>query len=410
VGRGLDKFLLVGPLAAGAAWIAFSNPHLGDWDTDAAPAVSALAGGHVSTYLSAHPVMGPLATLAQAPFAALGSSQLTEYQWACIPSLLAAVALGFYLATIARRRGVSLATQALIAVLTLLNPLTICAVQAGHPEEVLTAALAIGAVAVAIQGHGGRAGLLLGLAIASKQWAVIAVLPTLLVLPRGKLRSGAIGLGTVAALYLPSLIASPGSFMDVQGNAASGGSVATIWSVWYPFANVDVVHLSGGLTGHVHRVPAGLGALTHPLILATALLLPLAVCLRRGRFVLSGEQAIALLTLLAVLRCILDPVNNIYYAVPLLLALVAWDALGRDRLPLRSLSAVAVSLLFWKWSLHLGDLHLFNFAYLAVLIAAGLASGATLLRRDRDPASAHAVTAVLELQVGDLPVGIRNRE
>lgn len=397
--RRLDKFLLVGTLVAIASWIAFSNISLGDWDTDSAPAVTALANGHVSAYLSAHAVMGPLATLVQAPFAALGSSPLSEYQWACLPCLLAAAALGLYLGAIARRRGASLVTQALIAVFTLLNPLTICAVQAGHPEEVLTAALAVGAVAVAIQGHGGRAGLLLGLAIASKQWAVIAVLPTLLALPRGKLRSGAIGLGAVAVLYLPSLIASPGSFMDVQGNAASGGSVATIWSVWYPFANVDVVHLSGGLTGHVHRVPAGLGALTHPLILATAVLLPLAVCLRRGRFVLSGEEAIALLTLLAVLRCILDPVNNIYYAVPLMPALAAWDALGRDRLPLRSLSAVTVAFLFWKWSLHLGNLHLFNLAYLAVLIAAGLAAGAALLRREEEPASAGAVPAVLKLQV-----------
>ncbi len=399
MGRGLNKLWPAGFLIAVAVWIAFSNTSLGDWDTDAAPAVTALAGGHVSAYLSANPVMGPLGTLVQAPFAALGSSPLTEYQWACVPCLLAAAALGLYLAAIARRRGAGLLTQALIAVLTLLNPLTICAVQAGHPEEVLTAALAIAAVVVAIEGHGVRAGLLLGLAIASKQWAVIAVLPTLLALPRGQLRSGAIGIGTVAVLYLPSLIASPGSFMDVQGNAASGGSVATIWSVWYPFANVDVVHLSGGLTGHVHRVPAGLGALTHPLILATALLLPLAVCLRRGRFVLSGEEVIALLTLLAVLRCILDPVNNIYYAVPLVLALIAWDALGRDRLPLRGLAAVAVSFLFWKWSLHLGDLHLFNFAYLAVLIAAGLASAATLLRREEGPASARAAPAVLKLQV-----------
>jgi hypothetical protein len=402
MGRGLNRLWLLGTLvilAAIAAWIAFSNTSLGDWDTDSAPAVTALAGGHVSAYLSAHAVMGPLATLVQAPFAALGSSPVSEYQWACIPCLLAAAALGLYLAAIARRRGAGLLTQALIAVLTLLNPLTICAVQAGHPEEVLTAALAVGAVVVAAQGHGGRAGLLLGLAIASKQWAVIAVLPTLLVLPHGRLRGGAIGLGAVAVLYLPSLIAAPGSFMDVQGNAASGGSVATIWSVWYPFANVDVVHLGGGLTGHVHRVPAGLGPLTHPLILATALLLPLAVCLRRGRFMLSPEEAIALLTLLAVLRCILDPVNNIYYAVPLVPALLAWDALGRDRLPLRGLAAAAVSFLFWKWSLHLGDLHLFNFAYLAALIAAGVASGAMLLRREEEPASARAAPAVLKLQV-----------
>jgi hypothetical protein len=390
---------MVGFVVAAAAWIAFANKSIGEWDIDAERAVMALVNGHVSAYLSAHPMMGPLATLVQAPFAALGPSSLSAYQWACVPCLLSAAALGLYLAEIARRRGAGLPTRVLIAVITLVNPLTICAVQAGHPEEVLTTALAVAAVVVAAQGHGIRAGLLLGLAIASKQWAVIAVLPAVLVLPQEKLRCCAIALAVTVALYLPSLIAAPGSFMEIQGSAAEAGRVAGVWNVWYPFASVDVVHLAGGLTGSVHRIPAAVSPVTHPLIVLAAVLLPLGLCLRRGRFTLSGEEALALLTLLLLLRCVLDPNDNIYYHLPLLVSLVAWDALSRDRLPLRGLTAVAVSFLFWRWSLHLTDPRLFNAAYLAVLIPAGLAIGATLLQRNQGRTLAGAAPAVLELEV-----------
>jgi hypothetical protein len=377
----MERFWTAGFLVAVAAWIAFSSDQIGEWGIDAEAAVTALSHGHVSDYLSAPAMMGPLGTAIQAPFVALASTPLSQYQWACIPCLLAAAALGLYLAEIARRRGAGLAGRLLVAVLPLLNPLTICAIQAGHPEEVLTAALAVGAVVVAARGHGLGAGLLLGLAIASKQWAAIAVLPALLVLPQGKLRCGAIALGLTAVLYLPGLIADPSAFNQVQSSAASAGGVASIWNIWYPFANVDAVHLGGGLTGYVHRMPSGIGPLTHPLIVLAAILLPIGVCLRRGRFQLRGEEALALLALLVVIRCVLDPNDNIYYHLPLIPALVAWDALSHDRLPLRGLAAAAVSLLFWRWSLNLGDLHLFNAVYLAVMLGAGLAIAGTLLRR-----------------------------
>src|SRR5215213_2590091 len=176
-------------LTAAAAWIAFTNTSLGDYDADAAAPVEALARGDISAYLSAKAIMGPLSILIQAPFSLLGDDPISRFQWACLPCLLAAVALGLYLATLARRRGAGRFAAALIAGLTVVNPISFYAVGTGHPEEILTAALAVGAVAVAAQGHSVRAGLLLGLAVASKQWAVLAVFPLLMALPGGRLRA-----------------------------------------------------------------------------------------------------------------------------------------------------------------------------------------------------------------------------
>lgn len=354
-------------LAGLSAWIAFSNTLTGDYPGDAAPAIEALTHGHLHSYLASKPAMGPFATLAQAPFAALGSTPLAEYQWACFACLLSAAALGLYLARAAARRGAPRASQILLPLLCLVNPLTFAAIETGHPEELLTAALAVAAVAVAAEGHGNRAAILLGLAVASKQWAVIAIFPTLMALPSRRLRCGGLAALVVAILTLPGLIAAPGSFLSVQSHAASGGGIATIWSAWYPATSTVTLHFSGGLTGSVHQLPSWLEALTHPLIVGLVFAIPLALWAWRGRFGLAGNEAMALLALLALVRCALDPVDNLYYHAPLLLALLGWDAMAAERLPLRGLAGVAVALFFYSWSQHLGDLQDFNAAYLMVI-------------------------------------------
>ncbi|HWB70125.1 MAG TPA: glycosyltransferase 87 family protein [Solirubrobacterales bacterium] len=342
----------------------------------------ALSHGDIGAYLHAHPVMGPFATIFQAPFSLLGGSALADYRWASFGCLLALAGLGWYLAAVARRRGAGSLCQALIAILCVLNPLTLEALAGGHPEELLTAALAVGATVVASEGHAGRAAILLGLAIAAKQWAVIAIFPVLMALPARRLWAAAVSAAIVAALTLPGLLVAPSSFLDTQGNAASGGRISTIWSVWYPVSPPTIRHLPvPGLTNVVHEIPGPLQSLTHPLIVATVLLLPLALWAWRGRFGLDAERALALLALLALLRCVLDPVDNLYYHVPLLVALLGWDALSAERLPLRGLAATAVSLLFWRWSHDLGSLTLFNAVYLAVLLGAALAIAAQLVRR-----------------------------
>jgi len=360
-----------------SAWIASRANFTGDWDMDSYPAVHALASGHLGAYLEATPMMGPVSTAVQAPFVALaGGTEIEAYRWASFPCLLAVGFLGLYLASIARRRGASPLTQAVLALVPLLNPITFEAMRFGHPEELLTAALAVAAIASASEGHRTRAALLLGLAVASKQWAVIAVLPTLMALPGGRLRAGAAAFAVAALFMLPGLAAAPDGFMAVHEKAADTGRVVTPLSVWYPAApSVTETYRVDGrrLVAEVEEAPPLVGSLSHPLIILLAVLLPLALALRRGGVGISGGEAMALFALLALLRCALDPVDNLYYHAPLLLALVGWDAFASRGLPLRTLLGLALALLFAHAWHDVSDPDAFNLAYLGVATGLGFA-------------------------------------
>lgn len=387
-------FVLVVTLAA---WLASTISATGEWDTDTWPRIQALTHGNITEFFRVESMMGTFASLAQAPFAAIsGGGVLVAYRWSAFACLLAAGLLGLYLAHLARRRGVPPLGQALIAGLCLVNPLTIGALEIGHPEELLTAALAVAAIATASEGHRYRAAVLLGLAVCSKQWAVIAILPVLMALPSSRVRVALVAGAIVAVLTFPALIVAPDSFSAVHGAAASTGRVVSPWSVWYPAAEVTSEHHqigSTGFTAEVHEAPPLVGSLSHPLIVFLAVGLPVALALRRGGFRLSGPDAMALLALLALFRCALDPVDNLYYHVPLLLALLGWDALDAERLPLRGLAGTAIALLFWEWSHNLSNVALFNFAYVTVAIAAGAIITLTLFARKVSLTDVRPVTA-----------------
>lgn len=380
----LKRCLPFGLVGVVSAWMAFGTTGTADYSIDAGPAVHALAQGNVSEYLSTPAMMGQFATLVQAPFAALaGPGELAEYHWASLPCLFAAGLLGLYLAALARRRGAPVLSQALIAGICLVNPLTFEALRLGHPEEVLTGALAVAAVASASEGKDRRAAILLGLAIASKQWAVIAILPVLMALPRRRLSTGLVAGAIFLVLTLPSFLASPSSFIEVHDRAASTGRVVTPWSVWYPAATVVTEHYtvdSTRLTANVHEAPPLVGSLSHPMIVLLAIGLPLALALRRREFQLSGADAMALLALLALLRCALDPVDNLYYHVPLLLALFGCDAFDGRGIPVKGLAGAALALLFANWPLSADGLEAFNAAYILVAVSAGAAIATGLFR------------------------------
>ncbi|MGN6587591.1 MAG: glycosyltransferase 87 family protein [Solirubrobacterales bacterium] len=338
--------LLVGVVSA---WLATRATSIGDWGADGGPAVEALAAGHVGEYLRWSGLTGPFATAVQAPFVALsGGSGAAAYQWAVFPCLFGAGLVGLYLGRVVRRRGGSQPAQVLLPLLFLLNPITFEALRNGHPEEILTAALLVAALAAAAERHSMGAALFLGLAVASKQWAVIGALPVLLVLPAHRLKTGIIAAAIAGALFLPSIVASPDSFLGAQ-KVASGtpqNGVAGPLSAWYPMASsttvVSSVH-GEHFVAHVEHAPELAASVSHSLIVLLALALPLVVAWRRG-LPLSPSDGFALLALLALLRCVLDPVDNLYYHEPLLLAFVGWDAVSPRTAPLRTLLAVAAAL------------------------------------------------------------------
>lgn len=381
--RALEK---MGPLVLVVllcVWLASLANDPADWGTDAAPAVHSLATGEVGPYLRAQAMMGPFATLVQAPFVAIsGTSGSEAYKWAVFPCLLAAGLLGLYLAKIASRRGAGVPTQVLLASLCLLNPLTFEALRNGHPEELLTASLAVAAIAVAAEKRVAATAILLGLAVTSKQWAVIAILPALMVLPAQRVRVAIASAAVTALLLLPGFAASSSSFLGVQSEAAGTGQVVTPWSAWYPLATseTEVYSVDGErLIAHVENSPSLADPLSHPMIVLLAFALPLAAAWRRG-LPLAAADGFALLALLALLRCVLDPVDNLYYHEPLLLAVIGWDAFSARGLPLRSLAGLGAALLFSHAWHHLSNPSVFNLAYLGFATVVGIALVSSVFR------------------------------
>jgi hypothetical protein len=386
------RALLLAAVAGVSAWLPFAVGSLGDYPRDAAHAIDALAAGHLGDFLSAHPDMGAVSILLRAPAVALsGAANLVAYQWGAIPCLLAGGLLGLYLAQLAAKRDAGWIAQAAIVGICLLNPLTFDALETGHPEEVFTAALAVGAVAVASQGHRGRATLLLGLAIASKQWAVIAVLPVLMALPAGRLRAALGAAGIAAALTLPFLLANPDGFLVTHRSLAFETQGVTHWSAWYPLTNpTRAWDPDVQATINAYLASPLVARVSHPAIILVAVLLPLGLAKRRKSFHLPGADAMALLALLGLLRCVLDPVNTLYYHEPFLLALVGWDALSSRGLPIRALAAAAGFDLLSRWLLT-SDVHLFNALYLWLAAIAAAAIAVELFRRPSPQAHAEGL-------------------
>jgi len=93
-------------------------------------------------------------------------------------------------------------------------------------------------------------------------------------------------------------------------------------------------------------VPAWLQHAAHPLV--ALLTLGLGIAALRARRALDP---LALLALLMLLRCALDPWNHAYYHAPFLAALIAWEVLEERRAPW--LSAIAAAFLGIVFGLHL---------------------------------------------------------
>ena len=306
----------------------------GDYPMDAERSVTALSHGHFHDAVIHQPLMGPLSIVLRAPFVTLariaGAGEPGAYKTGAAVCVVFAAALGVSLAL--SRLDSSFAQAAVLVVVTVLNPASIAAVQYGHPEEVLAAALSVGAVALALRDRDLAAAVALGLAIASKQWAILAVAPTLLALPRGKrLRLLCISGVIAAGATLPLLAVDPTGFGNVSRNAVNGGVLVTRSTWWFFAAAPDKVHLqlpAGFPTGFtLYRLPSWLGQVTHPLIVGLAVPLSILVYWRNR----TREAALPLIAILFLLRCALDPMDNAYYHVPLLLALLAFEVLCTSR-------------------------------------------------------------------------------
>jgi hypothetical protein len=352
-------------LAAAGVYVSIHYGLLGDYTIDAGPPLDALRHGHLGSFFANDALMGPFALVARAPFVALaslggGASELDVYRLGVIPCVLAAATLGFFLARAMDRAGQPRYACWVAAALFVANPVVIKAVRFGHPEEILGAALCAGAVLAAVQRRIVAGAVLFGLALATKQWAIVAVAPIALAvvvcrLPR--IRFAAIALGAAAAVALPFFVADPGGLVAVQRQAAKTDTAswqpASPFSVWYPFATTRVVPirpLDGKTEVVVRPVPDWVAGVAKKLIVLLPFLLVVPLFRRRDR--LGPTDALLFLAFVFLLRSLLDPVDNPYYHLPFLFALLTWEGLSRRGIPIVALFTFFV----WDFQPRLVDL------------------------------------------------------
>jgi hypothetical protein len=334
----------------GWSWAALAN----DYALEAAGPLNALLHGHLATFFATSPAYGP-SLLLRAPFALPGSlaggNALLLYRLAALPCVLALAGLGAWLARTLRRAGGSLAGATLALALCAANPITYRVLQLGHPEELLGAALCVGAVLVAIRGRALWAGLLLGLAIANKQWALLAIGPVFVALPQGRWRALALAGVIAAALELPTLLSLPTVALGTTRLAVSDTGVIfhPQQVFWFLGPHIRwVPSMAGLISPAVRQPPAWLDGRAHPLIVWLSMPATLLALRRR----IPRESALLLLALLLLLRCWLDPWDVVYYPLPFIVALGAWEATVARRVPILAIAATATVWLDFQYLPH----------------------------------------------------------
>jgi hypothetical protein len=323
---------------------------LGDYPLDAGPAVDALAAGHPVAALRAQPLMGFVSILLRAPVVAAvraaGGGDVRAYQAGAVVCLLPAAWLAMRLVESFGRGPAQRPARLVAAFLLVAGPATVAAIQFGHPEEVLAGSLVVGATLLAARRRGASAGIALGLAVATKQWALIAIAPTIAAAPREqRARVAGIAAATAAVFFAPVVAVDLSGFVQMNHAAAGTHAVVTRSTIWFlaAAAHVAHLHLPAGYpsTVTVYNVPAWVGIVAHPLLVLVPI--PLVALLGRARRRPEPLEMVGVLAVVCLLRCVLDPVDNLYYHVPLLLALVAWEVVARVRLPIVSaLTAAAL--------------------------------------------------------------------
>ena len=321
----------------------YANPFCSDRRCgDAAPAINALQRGRVGRFFDEQPAMGPASLVLRAPAAAIargvGGNEDWQYRAGSIVCVLAAVALALALALLLAARGVRWVGWLPLAALCIVNPANGDALQRGHPEEIFGAALLAGAALAAANRRVGVAGLLLGLALATKQWAWLGVVPVVFLAPAaGRVRVALVALVAVVLLTAPMAIGNFTEFRHATDAAANPPGTVKPLDIWYPFADEHTVTVRGGGVTEkrvVRQLSPSVDDLTHPLVVAIALALMAAWWFRGSR-----DAAAWLLAALLLVRVLGDPHGHPYHHAPFMLALAVGEALSRRRFPWATLAA-----------------------------------------------------------------------
>lgn len=368
---------LVALLAALCALIASAIAYdTVDYAFDAGPAIAAMVHLDVHGFFASEPQMGSFSLLLRWPFAALAGSGrgalLPQYRFGVFACLFVSAMAGLLLARQMRYRGRGDAAIAITLLLWLLNPAARQAINIGHPEEILGGALCVVALLAATCDRPRASGASLGLALATKQWALAAVPATLIGSWRDRFKVGAVAAAVWLPLEVPLVI---GNFAAYERVGRFGVTVGAPSGVWWP--------LTGVLSASV------IDAVARPLVLVAALVVSILAWRRDGAR--GPERALGVLALVLLLRALLDPTGNEYFAVPFLMALLAFEGLTGSGLPIVSIVSATMLAITFDWLRLSSTSTITNLVYLAwALPVAGylwlrVRSGPRLKRSARPP-------------------------
>jgi hypothetical protein len=221
-------------------------------------------------------------------------------------------------------------TAALFVFLAVLPAASSAIVQLYHPQDIVSLGLALAAAAQTVRRRWIAAGALFGLAVLTKQFAILLVLPALAVAPGTgpRLRLGVTTVVVAAAGLLPFLVSAPRATLENFSGFSAGGAVS----------GATVLTLSG-----VSGTVASAVARDAPVLFA------LAVCLwalsRRGPW-LSRPDALVALGLACVSgRLVFESVVLPYYLLAPSVLFFVLDLVAR-RSPSRSLAWCAGAAFF----------------------------------------------------------------
>jgi hypothetical protein len=339
------------------AWLGLYGFAWNDYDNEARAAFDALVHGHVEQFLRLAPAYGG-SLVERAPFALLpslwGGGELAVYRMVALPCLLASALLGIWLVARMRAAQRPALHRAIALALCVANPITLRALEVGHPEELLGACLCVAAVLLASEDRGLWAGAALGLAIANKEWALLAAGPVLLALPaRRRLPCAAIAVAIAGVVLAPlALVGSSGFVSATRATASPPSAIFQPWQIWWFFGEHGaLVHGAFGAAKPGYRIaPGWTETISHPLVVIAGLAVSFGLWLRQRGARAGVRTALLALALAMLLRCLLDTWDTEYYLLPFVFALLAWELCAPVvRPPVLALSSSALAWLSFQW-------------------------------------------------------------
>jgi hypothetical protein len=348
---------LLFPLSALALYLYTAHMHsiasLVDWPHDAFYSVQSAVNGDLfgAWRADSYPLMLPFGVLIQVGPAALLHGQPVSpvqlYRWVSILPLLSVAGSALLLGRWGSlRRNYSPAKSfvySLLAVLfALFNPIIAWAIYAGHPEDVMSAALLV-LLLLNLSRRPIWAGIILGALVAINQPFVLVVVPALFASPKFW-RSTLAMIFSFAIICLPFVLAAPSGVLAAPLAGGTSTSVG-LYNIWIPICSAQT-HQGTVDLSHITGVCGAVGSYSHYLIVLIGVILGGILRLRRPSWAdeVQVEKCAALLVALFLMRSYLDPLNGPYYQLPAFFALFAYHTALRSKLPTR---------IWWPWLLML---------------------------------------------------------